>query len=513
MFNWKNKRIQIMSLALALVGATTLSGASARTGAAPLHEPQAATANSPVQQVISSTVKRNVTYCTADGEALKMDIYLPKASGKPAPTVLYVHGGSWVSGDKYEIGGAGDTLALKGYVVSSINYRLAPIYKWPAQIQDTKCAIRYLRANAATYGIDTNRIAAWGSSAGGHLVALAGLAGPSAGFDNSGEYTNQSSRVQAVVDMFGPTDLTAYNPDDFALGLGQAVFGVSPGQASASEVTAKASPINYVSKGAPPFLILHGDRDTLVPLSQSQALYNKLHTAGNNVDLVVVKNAGHGFVPSGGTVDPPPIEIANIIENFLDRTIGGNPQADGRVFSETGQSVRGGFLQYWQIHGGLPQFGYPITGETQEKSEVDGKTYTVQYFERAVFEMHPENAAPDNVLMSLLGALQYRRNYPNGAPAQVPNSAPGSVLFPQTGKRLGGAFLGYWQSHGGVSQQGYPVSDEFSEVSPVNGKTYTVQYFERAVFEFHSENKPPYNVLLSPLGSIRLHARSASHKP
>jgi outer membrane protein assembly factor BamB len=139
----------------------------------------------------------------------------------------------------------------------------------------------------------------------------------------------------------------------------------------------------------------------------------------------------------------------------------------------------------------------------QEISPIDGKTYMMQYFERAVFEYHPENQPPYDVLLSLLGTLAYEQNYPTGAPAQQPNTDPDSVLFEQTGKRLGGKFLQYWQQDGGVSQQGYPISDEFTEVSETDGKPYTVQYFERAVFEYHPENSAPYDVLLSLLGTFR----------
>ncbi|MDQ3705910.1 MAG: DUF885 domain-containing protein [Chloroflexota bacterium] len=182
-------------------------------------------------------------------------------------------------------------------------------------------------------------------------------------------------------------------------------------------------------------------------------------------------------------------------------------QSDSRTFPETGKTVKGRFLTYWNEHGGLPQQGYPISGEMQEKSDTDGRTYTVQYFERAVFEHHPENAAPNDVLLSLLGNFVYKQKYPNGAPAQKPNTSAGSQLFQQTGKRVGGLFLDYWQKHGGLAQQGYPISDEFTEKSALDGKTYTVQYFERAVFEHHPENQPPFNVLLSQLGTFRYQAR------
>jgi C-terminal processing protease CtpA/Prc len=188
-------------------------------------------------------------------------------------------------------------------------------------------------------------------------------------------------------------------------------------------------------------------------------------------------------------------------------------QETSRTFPETGKTVRGRFLQYWQEHGGLPQQGYPISEEMQEKSETDGKTYTVQYFERAVFELHPENNPPHDVLLSLLGNFRYKQKYSNGAFNQVPNTSDGSVLVKETGRRIGGPFLDYWKSHGGLSQQGYPISDEFEERSDLDGKTYTVQYFERAVFEYHPENQPPYTVLLSQLGTFRYRAKYSSPAP
>jgi TolB protein len=189
----------------------------------------------------------------------------------------------------------------------------------------------------------------------------------------------------------------------------------------------------------------------------------------------------------------------------------GSAQGNSRTFSETGKTVRGVFLEYWSAHGGLPQQGYPISEEIQEKNETDGKVYTVQYFERAVFEWHHENAGtPNEVLLSLLGNFRYIQKYPNGAPNQQPNNGQGSRIFPETGKRLGGPFLEYWLSKGGLAQQGLPISDEFSEVSDLDGKPYKVQYFERAVFEYHPENHPPYDILLSQLGTYRYRAKVAS---
>jgi pimeloyl-ACP methyl ester carboxylesterase len=179
------------------------------------------------------------------------------------------------------------------------------------------------------------------------------------------------------------------------------------------------------------------------------------------------------------------------------------PGANSQTFPETGKTVSGVFLDYWTAHGGLAQQGYPISDVMGEISPLDGKPYTVQYFERAVFEYHPDQQPPFDVLLSQLGTFRYRQKYPQGAPNPEPDTSAGSQLFTETGKRVGGKFLAYWKANGGLAQQGYPISSEFTEVSDLDGKPYTVQYFERAVFEMHPENAPPYDVLLSQLGTFR----------
>lgn len=188
----------------------------------------------------------------------------------------------------------------------------------------------------------------------------------------------------------------------------------------------------------------------------------------------------------------------------------GPAQAQGvstvsRTFAQTGKTVSGKFLEYWLIHGELAQQGYPISNELSEVSDTDGKAYTVQYFERAVFEYHPEKAAPNDILLSLLGSFLYGQKYKGagGVSGQEPNTSAGSVVFTETGKRLGGKFLQYWRNNGGLAQQGLPISDEFMEKSDLDGKTYRVQYFERAVFELHTELHAPNDVLLSQLGTFR----------
>jgi len=180
------------------------------------------------------------------------------------------------------------------------------------------------------------------------------------------------------------------------------------------------------------------------------------------------------------------------------------PGRTSRTFPATHYTVRGTFLDYWTSHGGLAQQGYPISNVYGEPSGTDGMSYTVQYFERAVFEYHPENRPPYDVLLSLLGVAAYQHRYPSGAPQQQP-ATENARVFPETGHTLGGRFRRYWDRHGGLAQQGYPLSDEFTEVSALDGKPYTVQYFQRAVFEYHPENAgTPYEILLQQVGTLQL---------
>lgn len=179
-------------------------------------------------------------------------------------------------------------------------------------------------------------------------------------------------------------------------------------------------------------------------------------------------------------------------------------QSPCRTFIETGKTVCGRFLEYWQQNGQLPQQGFPISDELLEVSPTDGRTYSMQYFERAVFEYHPENQAPYDMLLSLLGTFEYKRRYSTvGAPDQKA-STNNPRYFNETSKTLDGKFREYWEMNGGLAQQGYPISDEFWERSRLDGKVYRVQYFERAVFEYHPGNQSPYDVLLSLLGKFRL---------
>ncbi len=262
------------------------------------------------------TVERDVTYCTTDGVALKMDVYYPNAANGSWPVVMYVHGGGWVSGNKSAGAGMEDRPALTaaGFLVVSINYRLAPEYQFPAMIEDVKCAVRSLRAHADEYNLDPQRVGAYGGSAGGHLVSLLGTSDASAGWE-VGETLDQSSRVQAVVDMFGPSDLAV--PGFIAQSdNGGVTFGVT--QDGDPRLVA-ASPVTYITPDDPPFLILQGDADTVVPPEQSQEFYDRLTATGVEATLVMVKNAGHGFAPTGGPISPTRQEITQMVVDFFNQ--------------------------------------------------------------------------------------------------------------------------------------------------------------------------------------------------
>ncbi|MGI8586402.1 MAG: hypothetical protein ACR2M0_01755 [Chloroflexia bacterium] len=173
-----------------------------------------------------------------------------------------------------------------------------------------------------------------------------------------------------------------------------------------------------------------------------------------------------------------------------------DPALDAR--SPTGFRVSSRFSGFWQAHGGLAAFGYPITGERLEVSQTDGKFYVVQWFERTRFEWHPENRPPFDVLLGLLGRqVTAGRVFPTVAAFA---GTPDRRYVPETGHSLSGRFLEYWRTTGGIAVYGYPISEPFTEVSPTDGKPYTVQYFERTRFELHPENRPPFDLLLGLLG-------------
>jgi acetyl esterase/lipase len=271
------------------------------------------------------TVDYDLEYCTVNGEALLMDVYYPRTGEPPFPTVVYVHGGSWIGGDKRGgsaiLGGA--RMALQNYLFVSINYRLAPEHPFPAMIEDARCAVRSLKSNAAEYGVDPQRIAVLGASAGGHLVSLlalsrdAGQWKPETGYEQP--YLDQSTQVKAVVTLCGPADLLLPFPGD-SRNLAQDVFGARDRD---DPILRDASPISYISPEAPPFLLLHGELDDVVPPEQSEELHAQLKSAGVDSTLVIARNADHRFESQDGKpVEPSPVELAGIVASFLDTHLG-----------------------------------------------------------------------------------------------------------------------------------------------------------------------------------------------
>ena len=248
-----------------------------------------------------TTVHRDLAYVTNGHARQKLDLYVPAGASKP-PLIIMIHGGAFKSGSKD--GQNPVPFLTQGYAVASLNYRLSGHAIFPAQIEDCKAAVRWLRAHAGEYGYDPDRFGAWGGSAGGHLVTMLGTAGSAAKFD-VGENLNVSSRVQAVADNFGPTDFLQMDAHRLPSGMVHNVPD-SPeseligGNLQDNPDKAKnANPITYVSSDCPPFLVIHGDSDPLVPHHQSELLVAALERAGVPVTFYTVKGGGHG-----GFTDP-----------------------------------------------------------------------------------------------------------------------------------------------------------------------------------------------------------------
>jgi acetyl esterase/lipase len=244
-------------------------------------------------EVTNTTVQRDLVYKRVNGTVLTLDLYRPQEVSGPLPVIIWIHGGGWRSGGKERCPAA--ALVPDGFAVASIDYRLTSAAPFPAQIEDCKAAVRWLRANASTYDLDPDHIGAWGMSAGGHLAALLGTSGGVPELEGSGDNMQYSSRVQAVCDVAGPADLPAMTnlgpKRRFAI---EALLGGSLERDKAKAIT--ASPIHYVSKDNPPFLIVHGEADRVVPVEQSERLYEELRKAGVNATLKILPLVGHQAV-------------------------------------------------------------------------------------------------------------------------------------------------------------------------------------------------------------------------
>ncbi|QDU38101.1 Carboxylesterase NlhH [Maioricimonas rarisocia] len=246
----------------------------------------------------NSDLHRDLTYASIGRRELKLNLAVPKNVTSPTPLVIWIHGGAWAHGSKDAPTPAAAFL-LAGYAVASVEYRLTGEAPFPAQIHDCKAAVRWLRANAGRYNLDPDRFAAWGASAGGHLATLLGTTSGHRELDgNVGDNTGVSSEVQVVCNYFGPLDFPAMLdtasdlPDRLKQAIEQFYGGATPEERRA--LTELASPLSHVSDGDAPVIIIHGDKDPIVPLSVNRGFPRTLRQHGVPVEMIVLPGAAHG---------------------------------------------------------------------------------------------------------------------------------------------------------------------------------------------------------------------------
>jgi acetyl esterase/lipase len=259
---------------------------------------------------------RDVPFGSVEESPLLLDLALPKErESKAAPAYVYMHGGAWMSGNKEDGVPAICYYAARGIAGASVGYRLSQEARFPAQIEDCLCAVRFLRAHAGEYCLDPDRIGAMGASSGGQLAILLGLVGGSNRFAAQGGWEDFSSQVSAVCDLFGVSDFLKMPRKQPPETLGATARFLGGTIEEMQERYVEASPVNYVHAGAPPFLIIHGDADPVVPLQQSELLHEALQRAGADSVLHIVKGAGHG---SANVITP---EVRDAILAFFKRTL------------------------------------------------------------------------------------------------------------------------------------------------------------------------------------------------
>ena len=241
-------------------------------------------------------VHKDIVYGQVDGRALLVDLYIPNDTPEP-PLLVWVHGGAWRSGSKSSVGPLG--LASAGFAIASVDFRPSAEAPFPGQIHEIKAAIRFLRAEASTYGYDAGRIAIGGNSSGGHLAALVGVTNGHAALEGEvGDHLDQSSSVQAIVDYYGPTNLASILSQSTLHGLSvrqpalELLLGGQPD--AVPELAELASVVTHVDATDPPLLILHGDQDPQVPINQSHELHGAYKELGLTVHFEVVHGAAHG---------------------------------------------------------------------------------------------------------------------------------------------------------------------------------------------------------------------------
>jgi acetyl esterase/lipase len=259
-------------------------------------------------------IQTDIEYAKAGDISLALDFYKAKdAPAGPRPLVVWIHGGGWQNGNKSSgLGRLASYVASGDYVGASVGYRLTDKGPWPAQIHDCKAAIRYLRANADKLGVQPDKIGLWGSSAGGHLVSMLGTSGDVKEVEGDLGTTGTSSRVSCVVDYCGPSDFLLFGTSSPRMNEpGQPVYKLLGGPTKdKADVARQASPVTYVTKDDPPFLIVHGTDDRTVPIAQAERLHAAQQEAGVDTTFIKIDGGGHGI---GGA------EIESRVRAFFDK--------------------------------------------------------------------------------------------------------------------------------------------------------------------------------------------------
>jgi acetyl esterase/lipase len=286
------------------------SGSGAEAPAGPMKTPVSTPSIPPGIEFIES-----LPYGKAGDIPLILELAKPRAASRqPRPAVVFIHGGAWASADKTNGRPLILMLAQKGFVAVSIDYRLSGVAGFPAQLEDSKCAVRFLRAHADVYGLDPARIGAMGGSAGGHLAALVGLTGDEKELEGTGGWETFSSKVSAVADLYGISDLPQLVQ---ANKLRPSIEKLMRGKLDAKpELYRQASPLSWVKAGSPPFYLAHGDKDETVPYDQSVRLAEALRAAGSEATLRPMPGMGHGSI---GTL---PSYVLEDIAAFFIKTLG-----------------------------------------------------------------------------------------------------------------------------------------------------------------------------------------------
>lgn len=235
--------------------------------------------------------ERDIGYCPLEDEVLKLNLAMPKDAAAELPAVILIHGGAWRQGDRTDLDGLAWRLAQAGYVAATVGYRFCPAHAFPAQIQDVKCAVRFLRANRARYHIDADRIGAMGFSAGAHLALLLGTMDRADGFDDSGSLDQFSSKVAAVVSLAGPTDLELPATDATRPLLVDFLGGTLEERRDAYR---RASPVTYLNAGDAPMLLFQGTNDPLVPPVHATRMAEAMQRVGVEGRVELLVGAGHG---------------------------------------------------------------------------------------------------------------------------------------------------------------------------------------------------------------------------